>query len=479
MASKIQFRRDTSTNWTNTNPVLAQGEPGLETDTGKVKYGNGSDNWTSLSYSSLSIGDNGQVIIGNGAGSGGTGQNAIAIGTDAGVNQQFVAIAIGHAAGSNNQGGQAIAVGRSAGNNNQGWNAIAIGRYSGNQDQQDETIAIGRYAGRTNQRYHSIAIGAQAGESDQYWDAIAIGRSAGNNGQDHQTIAIGQRAGQDYQASQAIAIGAYAGNDTQGQNAIAIGAYAGYNSQDNNSIVINATGDTLDSDDIGTFVVKPVRSTYDMTGFTPLGYNATTGEIAASGQGSILATNTVTGGEGYVYGRATAISWNPTNDTNLTPGAYDFTLGLNGGLSLHAEVAEGGDITLSITNGGSGHTVTNTGVINGTVLGGATPADDVTVTIEAVADITDLTALDLTKSINKLNEGFYSLADGTEGQIMYMVPRNGINNAGNVQVYVANARNSSSNGTNWLLFPLAQNNSSICTLIFTDGAWEQTGGYWD
>jgi Major tropism determinant N-terminal domain len=52
MASKIQFRRDTSTNWTNTNPVLAQGEPGLETDTGKVKYGDGSSTWTSLSYAS-------------------------------------------------------------------------------------------------------------------------------------------------------------------------------------------------------------------------------------------------------------------------------------------------------------------------------------------------------------------------------------------------------------------------------------------
>jgi hypothetical protein len=52
MASKIQFRRDTSTNWTNTNPVLAQGEPGLETDTGKVKYGDGSSNWNSLAYAS-------------------------------------------------------------------------------------------------------------------------------------------------------------------------------------------------------------------------------------------------------------------------------------------------------------------------------------------------------------------------------------------------------------------------------------------
>lgn len=51
MADKIQFRRDTSSNWTSSNPVLAQGEFGYETDTGKGKVGNGTDNWNSLDYS--------------------------------------------------------------------------------------------------------------------------------------------------------------------------------------------------------------------------------------------------------------------------------------------------------------------------------------------------------------------------------------------------------------------------------------------
>jgi len=49
---KIQVRRDTAANWTATNPVLAVGEPGLETDTGKVKYGDGVRNWNTLPYSS-------------------------------------------------------------------------------------------------------------------------------------------------------------------------------------------------------------------------------------------------------------------------------------------------------------------------------------------------------------------------------------------------------------------------------------------
>lgn len=50
MSSKIQLRRDSAANWTATNPILAQGEPGLETDTNKVKYGDGSTTWNLLDY---------------------------------------------------------------------------------------------------------------------------------------------------------------------------------------------------------------------------------------------------------------------------------------------------------------------------------------------------------------------------------------------------------------------------------------------
>lgn len=51
MADKIQFRRDTAANWTTANPVLAQGELGYEIDTGRVKLGDGTTPWNSLSYS--------------------------------------------------------------------------------------------------------------------------------------------------------------------------------------------------------------------------------------------------------------------------------------------------------------------------------------------------------------------------------------------------------------------------------------------
>lgn len=53
MATQIQMRRDTAANWTSANPTLTTGEWGYETDTGRIKIGNGSTAWTSLSYFEL------------------------------------------------------------------------------------------------------------------------------------------------------------------------------------------------------------------------------------------------------------------------------------------------------------------------------------------------------------------------------------------------------------------------------------------
>jgi hypothetical protein len=49
-AVTIKLRGDTSANWTANNPVLAIREPGVETDTGKMKIGDGATSWTGLGY---------------------------------------------------------------------------------------------------------------------------------------------------------------------------------------------------------------------------------------------------------------------------------------------------------------------------------------------------------------------------------------------------------------------------------------------
>lgn len=49
---KIQLRRDTAANWTSANPILSAGELGLETDTGRMKVGDGASSWAVLAYQS-------------------------------------------------------------------------------------------------------------------------------------------------------------------------------------------------------------------------------------------------------------------------------------------------------------------------------------------------------------------------------------------------------------------------------------------
>lgn len=77
MSQRIQFRRGTAAAWTTANPILASGEPGRETDTGKIKVGDGVTAWTALPYyrppflggarcytsASQTIGSGGWVVI--------------------------------------------------------------------------------------------------------------------------------------------------------------------------------------------------------------------------------------------------------------------------------------------------------------------------------------------------------------------------------------------------------------------------------
>jgi hypothetical protein len=76
---RLKLRQDTAANWTSVNPTLLAGELGRESDTGKIKIGNGSSTWTALAYQAwatlpvaVSAGGtgqttytNGQLLIGN------------------------------------------------------------------------------------------------------------------------------------------------------------------------------------------------------------------------------------------------------------------------------------------------------------------------------------------------------------------------------------------------------------------------------
>ena len=48
--STVKVKRATAARWTSQNPVLAAGEIGYETDTRRMKLGDGTSSWTQLSY---------------------------------------------------------------------------------------------------------------------------------------------------------------------------------------------------------------------------------------------------------------------------------------------------------------------------------------------------------------------------------------------------------------------------------------------
>jgi hypothetical protein len=83
MTSVIQIKRGTASAWTSANTVLAAGEVGFETDTKKMKVGDGSTAWTSLTYT-VTDGDISGVTAGTGL-SGGGNSGAVTLAIDSTV----------------------------------------------------------------------------------------------------------------------------------------------------------------------------------------------------------------------------------------------------------------------------------------------------------------------------------------------------------------------------------------------------------
>lgn len=55
MATRIKLRRGTTAEWASANPVLAEGEPGLDLTLGKVKYGDGVTEWSELPFAAADV----------------------------------------------------------------------------------------------------------------------------------------------------------------------------------------------------------------------------------------------------------------------------------------------------------------------------------------------------------------------------------------------------------------------------------------
>ena len=55
VASLVKYRKGIATLWTSTNPILALAEPGYDTDTFKMKIGDGVKTWTLLPYTDVNF----------------------------------------------------------------------------------------------------------------------------------------------------------------------------------------------------------------------------------------------------------------------------------------------------------------------------------------------------------------------------------------------------------------------------------------
>ena len=66
LRTQILLRNDSAAKWKKANPVLGKGECGIELDTNKFKFGDGTKAWNDLSYAgtSIKIEGEGDVIIG-------------------------------------------------------------------------------------------------------------------------------------------------------------------------------------------------------------------------------------------------------------------------------------------------------------------------------------------------------------------------------------------------------------------------------
>lgn len=58
-----QLKRGTAQRWIDVNPILRQGEPGFEYDTGRLKIGDGFTPWLALKYINYEYSDEKEGII--------------------------------------------------------------------------------------------------------------------------------------------------------------------------------------------------------------------------------------------------------------------------------------------------------------------------------------------------------------------------------------------------------------------------------
>ena len=187
MSTTIKLRRGASTAFSTNNPTLQAGEPAFETDTGKLKIGDGTTAYNSLSYigdglKNNSTASNSLAILGTTSGSNntiiGSGStcssrtNSTIIGASSSATSGNGNILVGY----NNTTGTSdvIIIGNNVSVSGSSTSCVRIGNNS-NISSSSSGIAIGYGAGCTSAN-HGVAIGYNA--KAQNADAIQLGQGS-------------------------------------------------------------------------------------------------------------------------------------------------------------------------------------------------------------------------------------------------------------------------------------------------------------
>jgi hypothetical protein len=251
----------------------------------------------------------------------------------------------------------------------------------------------------------------------------------------------------------------------------------------NGNLTLPATGQIIGNDvavrGIASVTLKVTSATNPLAtkdwGFDGIGrISFPDGTTQSTAYNGLLKTVTPTPGTLSV-GAATAITVTNSPNPNWTTGTGVFANGINFAVAVDGL----GNATVSVINdGGTGHFVGEAfGPVLGSAFGGTDIVDDMYFSVAAV-DADNYTALSLTKQVQKLTDGYYTLADGVEGQVMYLVRQNGSSTA--IFMRVANGRFNGTTYANVAFMPFnGGSQMDMVTMLFTDGSWQSNNGIWD
>ena len=205
-----------------------------------------------------------------------------------------------------------------------GVNAAIVGNVDTAQLRTSEfSVRLGYQAGRdTSDFANSTAVGSSAGRENQGSSATAIGYAAGITNQSNEAVAMGMSAGHTDQGLRAVALGTGAGTTVQGDYAVALGYQAGTTNQHANTIVLNASGSALDTAQISSVYIKPVRN---VASTNIAMYDPTTGELTHTATPGTLAANLDQTTVEIGATTATAINIGRTGSTTTIDGTVQFT----------------------------------------------------------------------------------------------------------------------------------------------------------